>query len=770
MRKEKIAEYLESALGGEYKNVKYKKSGGMAMVFIAKYSPESKIKKLPSQRRIIKILKIDKAQDTLCNKLFKKEIEILDKLEFYAFPNIYKKGTLSLNDEELPYYVTDFYEKGSIEKYLKKINVSSNKLKIFKQLIFQTYHALDYLHTNKLCHLDIKKDNILITEPKKGSPQIRIIDFGASEKISKGKREKKIISTQIIWPDEFWGRFVDLSNPNRAPIKLKANEIGAYIDLHMAGKMLIDILKLIGEVPREFHNELSYLNNILVTCIYNSEKKDDLIKSASEVIEKIEKYNEHRIQTAFLIDGYVRVPGLGIRHFSSQIRDFVDTRLFQRLRKIRQLALAHLVFPGALHSRFEHSLGVLENSMNYITALCCNGNAPWFLQNISKKQIKYIALYSLLHDVCHYPYSHIIDEVVLTQKHEDLLLRFLNHDRELFKNIPRAKKYYDEIIGVIKTSWEVSNIEDMISCVRFLSNRDASVDFAPDNERAMWNILRDIVNGPIDADKLDYLVRDSHHCGVPYSMSIDKDRLFASLSIEKEQYKESKLIVSYKGRVCAETIAVARYMMFSEVYWGHAVRSFSAMLKICFEELLKTKVDDEIEHLLFNELKLFSKNDDDALDTICSKLKNFKPAKMLSIRKPYVRLLVLSRSMPEEVELYKIISGYRGIEHKPKKDWIEHRNNLINKISKEVFDGKAKQSDIIIDIPDPHKYNIEDLKVSSEIDRGKSYDIGPLWTAVKEIFEKSARKIRIFVNPELMPVNKDDRKKLISKVMSVIPK
>ena len=770
MMKEIIAECLENALGGEYKKIKYKKSGGMAKVFIAKYSPESKIKKLPSQNRIIKILKIEKAQDALCNKLFRKEIEIMDKLKFYAFPNIYKKGALSLNDVELPYYVTDFYEKGSIEKYLKKIDIGPSRLKIFKQLIFQIYHALDYLHTNKLCHLDIKKDNILITEPKKGSPQIRIIDFGASERITKGEREKKIISTQMIWPNEFWKKFIDLSNPNRAPIKLKANEIGAYIDLHMAGKMLLDLLKLIGEVPREFHNELSYLNNILVMCIYNSEKKDDLIKSASEVIEKIEKYNENRIQTAFLINGYVRLPVLGIHHFSSQVRDFVDTRLFQRLRKIRQLGLAHFVFPGAVHSRFEHSLGVLENSMNYITALCCNGNAPWFLQNISKNQIKYIALYSLLHDICHYPYSHIIEEVILTQRHEDLLVRFLNQDKELFKNIPRAKKYYDEIIGVIKTSWEVSNIDNMISCIKFLSDRDENADFQPDNERAIWNILRDIVNGPIDADKLDYLIRDSHHCGVPYPMSIDKDRLFASLSVEKEQYKESKLMVSYKGRVCAETIAVARYMMFSEVYWGHAVRSFSAMLKICFEELIKTKEDDEIEHLLFRELQLFSKNDDDALDTICSKLKNFMPAKMLSIRKPYIRLLVLSRSMPEETELYKIISGYRGTEYRPKKDWIKHRNNLINDISEKVFFGKAKQSDIIIDIPDPYKYNIEDLKVSSEINKGKSHDMGPLWVAVKEIFEKSARKIRIFVNPELMPVNKDDRKKLISKVMSVIPK
>src|SRR5690606_8046312 len=102
-------------------------------------------------------------------------------------------------------------------------------------------------------------------------------------------------------------------------------------------------------------------------------------------------------------------------------------------------------------------------------------------------------------------------------------------------------------------------------------------------------LIRSILSGPIDIDKLDYLERDSLHAGVPYGRNLDKNRLISSLVLNESG---DGLAISTKGKTAAELMVFARYVMFSEVYWHHAVRGATAMFTRAFYESLP-KLDRE---------------------------------------------------------------------------------------------------------------------------------------------------------------------------------
>ncbi len=770
MPNDSILNELKKELTSEYEEiVSLKKMGALGQLYIAKYTPRSFEKEISKIKRVIKVLKPEKAEDLFYSNLFYKETKILTEVNHNNLPKIYRDGKIKVFEKDLVFYVMDYFEKGTILSYIRSLGKGLRLFQTVKMFFVQLLGALDYLHSKDIYHLDIKIGNILITEPRPNTPLLKITDFGSAELAKRGPAKRKVMTTKENWPTDFQGRFgTDPSNPARALIELKKEEINSYIDLHMVGLVFIKLFGMVDNIPQEYENELTYLKSIAKLLQYHPDHKEDVIPTAKDALKIIDKWNYCWQQTSFLVGGYIRIPGYGIKHFSSQIKKLVDSQLFQRLRKMRQLALVHLVFPGATHSRFEHSLGMLESTLNYISSLCSNGNTPWFLQDLTENQIGFTAIYALLHDVCHYPFSHVIEEVIPGNDHHNLLFKLFNRDKSIIQCIPHAKSYIDEIFTILKENWKIKDPKDLSQFLDYFSNRDHPLpNNTPNKERATWHVLRDIVNGPIDADKLDYLQRDGLHCGVPYAENIDRDRLFASLSVQKSPGTIPKLIVTHKGRVCAEAIAVARYMLFSEVYWGHAVRSFSAMLQSCIEKLLE-KRDMDPEVLLFSYLKLFAKGDDEALETITKRLKDFPASIGLTLRKPFSRLLVLTTSIEKEKEAYSIISHARGQSKKPDSRWYNFRDKFINLIVNDIFNSKVSKNDILVDVPDPGKYNIQELKVASELYPEEYHEVGPLWESVRKTFNESARKIRIFIRPDLLPKSRSRRLILAKKIQNLL--
>ncbi|MGN6544526.1 MAG: HD domain-containing protein [Aureliella sp.] len=251
----------------------------------------------------------------------------------------------------------------------------------------------------------------------------------------------------------------------------------------------------------------------------------------------------------------VRIPPEMDVPVTRRVMRVVDTPAFRRLHDISQLGLVNRVYPGARHTRFEHSLGVYRLALLALEQLA--GDAQ-FARSVDEKEARLLVLAALLHDVGHWPYCHPIEDMRLpyVQRHEA-------HARELICS--------GELADCIREDWQTdpAAVADLIAPREDLKSSDSTLSQG-------LALVHGILSGPIDIDKLDYLQRDSLHAGVPYGRNFDQRRLLASLCVGPSG---REVAITAKGKTAAEMMVFSRYVMFSEVYWHHAVRSATAMLQ-----------------------------------------------------------------------------------------------------------------------------------------------------------------------------------------------
>ena len=221
----------------------------------------------------------------------------------------------------------------------------------------------------------------------------------------------------------------------------------------------------------------------------------------------------------------------------------LDTPVVQRLRYVRQLGLAFLVYPGATHSRFEHALGAYHLTGVALRLLDERGA----LSGVSQRDQQIVRAAALLHDVGHYPFSHALEEIGVTH-HEEVA-------RPLIMQGPVA----DALVHALGTSAPA----DVFALITGRSDSP----------------LQGLISGSIDLDKVEYLKRDAAMCGVPYG-EIDVDRLINSLVLVPHPVHGTPTVgIHEKGLSALESLLFAKYQMYRNVYWHHAVRSATAMYK-----------------------------------------------------------------------------------------------------------------------------------------------------------------------------------------------
>jgi uncharacterized protein len=221
----------------------------------------------------------------------------------------------------------------------------------------------------------------------------------------------------------------------------------------------------------------------------------------------------------------------------------VDTRAFQRLRYVRQLGLAYLVYPGATHTRFEHALGAWHLAGRTLALLQARGELTGGIE----RDARVVAAAALLHDIGHYPFSHALEEI--------------------------GAPHHEDVAGALLTRGEIADVlRDMVApdaptrVVELIRGRSTSP-------------LQGLISGSLDLDKIEYLKRDALMCGVPYG-EIDVDRLIHSLTLVTDPATGRATVgVSEKGLAALESLLFAKYQMYRNVYWHHAVRSATAMYK-----------------------------------------------------------------------------------------------------------------------------------------------------------------------------------------------
>jgi HD superfamily phosphohydrolase len=253
-------------------------------------------------------------------------------------------------------------------------------------------------------------------------------------------------------------------------------------------------------------------------------------------------------------------------------RDIIAHPVFQRLRRIRQLAWTDQVYPGAMHTRFEHSLGVMHVADAMFQAVVNSSrdilvNEEYFSDDALQRERVLVRLCALLHDVGHAPFSHAAEE--------------------LFPLVDGTRlEHEDYSAELVRTSLKDA-IESHPDSQNFRIAADDVASLLEGNVNARRSIIwRGLITGQLDADRIDYLLRDSLHTGVDYGR-FDWRRLIHCLTLLRpEPERAPRLGVIEGGLHAAEGLVLARYFMFTQVY-SHKTRvAFDHHLKEALKELL----------------------------------------------------------------------------------------------------------------------------------------------------------------------------------------
>ena len=228
-------------------------------------------------------------------------------------------------------------------------------------------------------------------------------------------------------------------------------------------------------------------------------------------------------------------------------RQIIDTPVFQRLRRIKQLSGAHLTYPGAQHTRFEHSLGVMHIASMAGVSLQSKGM-------MTNNDLKNLRLAALLHDIGHGPFSHLFEEVLQRKK----------------------KKSHEQIGKEIILKTEIGDILTKNGFDKKLIHNLAVGE-------GKLQFMNEIVSGALSADMMDYLLRDGYFTGAEHA-KIDHNRITYSLDVYKK-----KLALDSSALVNFETMMISRFQMFKAVYFHKTVRAGEVML---LEAM--TLADDEL--------------------------------------------------------------------------------------------------------------------------------------------------------------------------------
>jgi HD superfamily phosphohydrolase len=366
----------------------------------------------------------------------------------------------------------------------------------------------------------------------------------------------------------------------------------------------------------------------------------------------------------------------------------LDTPAVQRLRYVRQVGHSFLVYPGATHTRFEHALGAYHLTRRAIAALDELGELPASLQD----DCLAVRMAALLHDIGHYPFSHALEEA-----------GFPSH----------------ETLGVHKlTEGELGDCLLQIGGAQFPGTVGALIAGRSSSP------LQGLISGTIDLDKVDYLSRDARMCGVPYG-TVDVDRLLSSLTLVEVGSGQWEVGIQEKGVSALESLLFAKYQMYRNVYWHHAVRSATCMFKRAVREAVRRGTVT---------VQVIAESTDDGLMELLIRDQN-PLARCIRARRLHKRTLDLPASeVPGDVQ-----------------PWVADDPDLLERVE----DAVAEQIDlpsgsVLIDFPSRSAMlgvNIPLRTRSGTVERltdaGRAGHLG-LPRVADELY-RSARRLRIFV-------------------------
>lgn len=380
------------------------------------------------------------------------------------------------------------------------------------------------------------------------------------------------------------------------------------------------------------------------------------------------------------------VPGIGFPQVTT-VRDalynriplsqaeiaIMGTPVFLRLDRVQQLGFVSRIWPGAKHTRYEHSLGVLHLTRLAVDHL--RRQTP-VRDLITDEDARTIAAAALLHDIGHYPFSHAIEELGPPIRPHEV--------------VGASLILGDEIAAILRDQWGV----DPERVAAIVSPKGKTL-------RPADQLLRGLLSGPLDVDKLDYLPRDARACNVPYG-GVDTARLIDALTVTTIQddvtaagpESHPRIVVEAKGISPLHSLINARQAMFDNVYWHHTNRACMAMLLRAVQEAVLA------EAISPDELPTF---DDHSL------LAHLSQPEMPPETRRLTQALIERRFHKRAVEVSRLSHELYGRLGNLFYDPVARRTveiELANALSRKLGE-RVPPAAILIDIPKPEKWRTD---------------------------------------------------------------
>lgn len=396
--------------------------------------------------------------------------------------------------------------------------------------------------------------------------------------------------------------------------------------------------------------------------------------------------------------------------FTKELKELMEVRDVQKLARIKQNGPSYHIYPGAVHTRLNHSIGVYYLGREILLSLAKKSEDLPF----SKVGILSFLCSCLLHDIGHFPYAHSLKELAI-REHEEIAASMITAEGELKNAVINTGADPEIVAGIIDKDMLTSNEETLI--------------------------YRSILSGTLDPDKLDYLSRDGFFAGIPYGKQ-DTDYIISALT-----FKDGHICLQSEAIGSVEQVLFSKYMMYKSLYWHKGVRSATAMIK----KALITAIEEKT--IRYNDLYFI---DDYEFALLCkSRVKESEALKLV-----------------EKVERNELFERLAKKDYDPD-GRIERKGNTPLKrtaLEMEVFESlrekypSLKPYEVIIDLPEPISFETHIKLIEPD---GSIHDIDPdkmiFSYGISTHFQKNLRKVSLFL-PGF--VGKEDAEEAFQEVIS----
>lgn len=755
----------------------------------------------------------------------KQEMQHLINIRHENIISIHYMDEVPVHEYSYPFFVMDYIHdainlRKRLERIIEQAERSSDVFKITSWLAEKLYNiarALQFLHQQKIIHFDVKPGNIFVDTNLNDRPVLA--DLGYAKSHTESYREVVVGFTLFYAHPDLAEHYLKGSSQNRVTKAMIPKNFRYAWDIYALGKSILESLALIDQAfPDTVGYDITFsylhlsacrmldglnLSNEEIQRLRGRQSRDDpasywqtwqglsrrefseddiRYRGMSQIVNDLDKLNNSSALTynvAELNSYYphtVHISEHGVAPFTPRVKKLVEHPIFSRLSEVPQLGLTRLIYPPATHTRLDHSVGAFRNACQYILALYNDPYNPFFRQLVDCEDLRTILVASLLHDLGYFPFAHELEDVSEIFRHAQITLSLLDNP-----TTDSDGHTIKEIVENCDWGWGISirSVKEVL--------KPESQDQLFGTKNLKTRLLSSLIDGPIDVDKTDYLIRDSYGCRLPYGRLIDYDRLVRNLTVilatDNRGYCDPQLGVYEKGQSAAESLTFARYLLYQALYWHHSARAIRAMLQQATIAALNNKsrkqksLGGDLTDLLGIDSDARKVTTEDILNLILEWTDDSgrEMIGLLRTRRFYKRILtvhderLLSETGESTWEKLQRVRSRRKFQNELRETILREFASFVSSgsyskvslLAEErtdcTMDILQKDNSILIDIPDPSYGTEKSLRIIPEpqrlqrnyltrIDTGER--ISEVWSEVHHKLMRIAAKSRVFCHPD----------------------